>query len=217
MMPINELAFGLVLLEILTQPAILVRSGTRRDVAVERDDAPRAEVVSVVARAHWPRQIAEVCVIGGPVVPVGLVLVIAGTRFGPILVPPPARVVAIVVVGRRSVRIRVVAGREQHVVLKAVEQLRGVFRMLTLASVVAGAVGDVPGSDERSRRRRWRGGRSGRGAWRRRGCGRRRRGRGMVAACEDQRQTREKRAGLHISAHTRPDGAWPFSSVHASA
>src|SRR5438093_9716479 len=179
MMPINELAFGLVLLEILTQPAILVRSGTRRDVAVERDDAPRAEVVSVVARAHWPRQIAEVCVIGGPVVPVGLVLVIAGTRFGPILVPPPARVVAIVVVGRRSVRIRVVAGREQHVVLKAVEQLRRIFGMLSLPAAIAGAVGNIAGPDEGPRRRRRcrSRGRSGRGAWRRRGG--RRRGRGI--------------------------------------
>jgi hypothetical protein len=205
------------LLQILGQKDQLRRAGARRHVAVEGDDVPCAEVVTIEPRAHRARQIAEVRVIGRPVVAVGLVLVIAGARFGPVLVPPPARVVAIVVVGRRSVRIRVVAGREQHVVLEAVEQLRGVFRMLTLAPVVAGAVGDVAGSHERPGRGRWRGGRRGRGAWRRRGCGRRRRGRGMVAARENQRQTRGKRAGLHTSAHTRSDGIPPFPSVHASA
>src|SRR5207249_9136112 len=132
MMPIHELAFGLVLLEILTQPAILVSGGTGRDVAVERDDGPRAGIVAVVAGAHRARQIAEVRIVGCAVVTVGLVLVITGTRFGPGLVPSPARMIAIVVIGRRSVRIRVVAGREQHVVLQAVEQLRRIFGMLSL-------------------------------------------------------------------------------------
>src|SRR5205807_10671262 len=132
------------------------RRGHEARVAVQHDDVPGAELVAVVTLgriAGGRAEVAEIARGGGARV----VVVVARHRIGTGLVAPPARVVAVLVVGGGAVGIAGVAQRE-HGAGDAVEQGGG--------GLVVGAVAarDVARPYQRDTRRRLRDGHG-------RGCG----------------------------------------------
>src|SRR5439155_6769907 len=91
------------------------------DLAVQRDDMPRAKVVTVVALGGITRRGTEVAEVAGRVVT--HIVVIPGDRAGARLVAAPGGRVAVGVVATGPVRIRVVAQRE-HGARDRVHQIR---------------------------------------------------------------------------------------------
>src|SRR3989454_4224698 len=89
---------------------------------------PRAEVVAVITLAGIPAEDARIA--GAPIADIAerggarVVLVVAGHRIRAGLVPAPARVVAVLVIGGRAIREGGVAQGE-HGAGNAVEQRRG--------------------------------------------------------------------------------------------
>src|SRR2546428_11770233 len=79
--------------EIGPQPGILRRARGRRDVAVERDDMPGAELEAVITSAGGAGRGSEVGVIRGG--PGRGVLVIPGAWLRARLVPAPGRIVTV--------------------------------------------------------------------------------------------------------------------------
>ena len=124
--------------EIGAQPLFLRRARGLRDVAVEGDDVPVAQVVAVVALRGIARRRAEIAEV--PRRAGRAVLVVAGDRPGARLVPAPRGVVAVGVIGARPAGIGVVA-RQEHGAGDRVEQVCGE------GVAVAGAVCDVAGAD----------------------------------------------------------------------
>ncbi len=136
--PVGQPAQAWVAGEIVLEPLHLRRGGRLRDVAVERDDVPLAQIEAVVP---LPRRAGG----GGPeVIVVGLrvglrVVVVAGRRMGPGLVPAPGRRVAIGELAGRPVGVGVVPHGEDRRLRHRVEQLRGLF-VARLAGVARGDV-----------------------------------------------------------------------------
>src|SRR2546426_6027350 len=101
-MPVGERAALGAGRQIGAQPLLLGRARPVGDLAVQRDDVPRAEVVTVVALGGITRGRAEVAEVAGRVV--AHVVVIAGNRPGAGLVAAPSRGVAVRVVATRPAR-----------------------------------------------------------------------------------------------------------------
>src|SRR5260221_7841600 len=99
-MPIRERARSRVVLEVAAQPLDLRRLPIRRNRAVQRDDVPRAERVTVIAAPVGAGIVAEVVEVGLRMC--GQVVVVAGSWTGPRLVTAPARIVAVPKLRRRS-------------------------------------------------------------------------------------------------------------------
>ena len=102
--------------EIGLEPRLLRRAERRRDVAVvavEDDDVPGAEIVAVIALGGVSRGGTEVAEIPGRR-GARVVIVVPRPRIRARLVAAPARVVAVLVVGRGAVRIGAVAEREHR-------------------------------------------------------------------------------------------------------
>src|SRR5207244_4920079 len=96
------------------EPRFLRRAQGRghvRGVAVEDDDVPGAEIVAVIALGGVSRGGTEVAEIPGRR-GARVVVVVPRPRIRARLVAAPARVVAVLVVGRGAVRIGAVAERE---------------------------------------------------------------------------------------------------------
>src|SRR5207247_8288081 len=132
--------------EVSPEPLLLGRARAHGDVAVERHDVPRAEIVAVVSLGGIARRGAEVAeVVGGGRARV--ILVVAERGGGADLVPAPARVVAVLVVRERAARVDIVAEGEHGARSRVEDGGRGL--------IAAGAArGDGPGPDERRGRRR---------------------------------------------------------------
>jgi hypothetical protein len=112
----------------------------RVDVAVQRQDMPRTQIVTVKSPPRGTGIGAEIFEIG-----LGLprlVIVVAGRRPGSLLVPAPTRAVTIAETLRRSFGIGIVAGGKNRAA-NFVQQLRR-----RLALIVALATGDVAGADQ---------------------------------------------------------------------
>src|SRR5258705_12287650 len=112
MVPHGEQAFGRRSGEIGTQPMLLHRTGTDRDVAVERNDVPGAHVVAVVASTRWARERAEIAEVVGRAGDVVIVIARRGTR--PRLVPAPRRLVVTRELRGSAVSVHVVTEREHR-------------------------------------------------------------------------------------------------------
>ena len=106
--------------QVRAQPAQLCRAGAHIDVAVQRDDVPRAECVAVVSLAGVARGRAEVAEVAGGAG--RLVFVIARDWMGATLVTPPRRVIAARELGQAAALVGVVSRRE-HGARDTVEQL----------------------------------------------------------------------------------------------
>src|SRR5215470_6586580 len=112
--------------EIGPEPGILRRAGRRRDVAVEREDVPGAEVVAVIPPARRACGRTEVGIVGARARRV--VFVISRGWLGAILVAPPRGVIAVVELVCRAVVVGVVAEQvDRRGVGDGVEQLRSGF------------------------------------------------------------------------------------------
>ena len=136
-MPVGERAALGARREIGAQPLLLGRARPMRDLAVQRDDMPGAEVVTVVALGGITRRGPEVAEVAGRVVT--HIVVIPGDRAGARLVAAPGGRVAVGVVATRPVGIGVVAQRE-HGARDRVHQIRGE------RIPAPGAVGDISGA-----------------------------------------------------------------------
>ena len=155
------------------------------DVAVQRDDVPVAERVAVVAGAAIARRrgrrnsrsrACRWCRCRS--------LMVARARIRARQVPSPARLVAVVVVGRRAVEIGVVARGEDERLGHLVDQLRG--RLGVSAAVGADAVQSAMSpAPTRYAVRRY-------GGWGRRGRGGRDRASARSGACSSCRCTRKR-------------------------
>src|SRR5213080_1328477 len=111
MVPVREGAAEGMRGEVSPEPLLLSRASVHRDVAVERHDVPRAEIVAVVPLGRIARRGPEV----GEVVRGGrarVVLVVAERGARARVVPPPARVVTALVVRERPTRVDVVTEGE---------------------------------------------------------------------------------------------------------
>src|SRR5207244_9774127 len=128
--------------EVGLEPLLLGRAGAVRDVRVQGDDVPIAQVVAVIALRGVAGRRAEVAEIAGGAGRV--VIVVARCRPGARFVPTPGRAVAVRVVGARAIGVGVVAQGENGA-RDGVQQVRG-ERIR-----VHRAIGDVAGPDEDDR------------------------------------------------------------------
>src|SRR5258706_12838541 len=104
MMPIRQrAAMQVVFVEILAQPLPLRRARRIRDVAVERDDVPVAEVVAVEAEAERSGRRPEVRVIRAGATRHVIVIAWSGPR--PVAVASPPRLIAVREPRRRSIHV----------------------------------------------------------------------------------------------------------------
>src|SRR3954469_12969198 len=138
-MPDSQRAFHRVRGQIRAQPALLWRSGTHRDVAVQYDDVPGPELVAVVTFRRIVPERAEISEVSRGVR--GAVLVIPERRLCAALVAAPARPVAALEPPRRAVLVGVVPSRK-HRAGNSVQQIGGRF------VGGAGTGGDVAGTGQ---------------------------------------------------------------------
>ena len=141
-MPIGDGAALRARGEVGLEPLLLGRAGAVRDVRVQGDDVPIAQVVAVIALRGVAGRRAEVAEIAGGAGRV--VIVVARCRPGARFVPTPGRAVAVRVVGARAIGVGVVAQGENGA-RDGVQQVRG-ERIR-----VHRAIGDVAGPDEDDR------------------------------------------------------------------
>ena len=160
-MPVGGRAWNGVRGEFRPQPGSLRGTGRRRNLTVERNHAPRAERVGVVALTRGSRAGAEVRKICGRAR--HHIIVIA--RHGPRArqVPAPGWRVTVPEILGAATRIGVVSGGE-HCALQSIEQSRGGL------TARRSALGDVARADEHFRDERA-GRRRSAGLWRRRSRG----------------------------------------------
>src|SRR5688500_4835726 len=124
MVPDGRHAAGVALGEIRGQPLVLRRALARGHVAVQRHHVPGSELEAVVPEPGRPGIVAEVREIRRGTW--RLVIVVAGRGTRARLVTPPGRVVAVAEVGGRTLRVGVVAGREDRAA-DPVEERRRAF------------------------------------------------------------------------------------------
>src|ERR1051325_11933348 len=144
-MVVGQNALVRVRREIGPKPGILCRAGRRRNVAVEREDVPGAEVVAVIPAAGRPRRRSEIRVVGSRAR--RIVFVIPRGWLGAMLMAPPRRVIAVVELGGRAVVVGVVADIvDGRGVGDGIQQFGSGF----VAAITAAR--DVTGADEDLRR-----------------------------------------------------------------
>src|SRR4051812_822695 len=98
MMPIRQRAVGRMRGEICSKPCFLGRPIGHRDIAVQDDDVPRPEIVTIIARswcASGRPEIAEISGSAGRVV-----VVVSGSGFRARLLAAPRWVVTVRVLSR---------------------------------------------------------------------------------------------------------------------
>ena len=137
-MPVGERAALGARREIGEQPLLLGRARPMGDLAVQRDDMPGAEVVTVVALGGITRRGTEVAEVAGRVVT--HIVVIPGDRPSARLVAAPGGRVAVRVVATRPVRVGVVAQHEDGA-------RDGVHQICREGIPAPGAVRDISGAD----------------------------------------------------------------------
>ena len=110
MMPVGEGTALRARGEVGLKPLLLSGAGAVRNVGVQDDDVPIAQVVAVIALggvAGCRTEVAEIAGGAGSVV-----IVVARCRPGARFVPAPRRAVAVRVVGARAIGVGVVAQGE---------------------------------------------------------------------------------------------------------
>ena len=145
-MPVGERALLGVCGKVRFEPLLLRRPGGHRDLGVQRDDVPVAEVGAVVAARgvvgrgrELPQLSREVSQVARG--PGGGVIEVAGDGVGPRQLASPVRIVAAGVIGRRSGGSGGVAGHDD-VPRQGIEERGG------RGAVCVGAGRDIPGHEE---------------------------------------------------------------------
>ena len=124
MVPVGHRALGAADREVGLKPLVLRRSGAGRHVAIERHDVPGPDIVAVVPKTRETCDRAEVGIVGEGRRRVVLVIARRGARAR--LVASPRQIVAVTVLLRGAVFVRVVAGREDH----SVDRIQQSHRLL---------------------------------------------------------------------------------------
>src|SRR5262245_21142144 len=108
MMPVGERALRAARREVAPQPLPLRRRIGSRQVAVQRDDVPRAQLEAVVTETSNARLRSEVFEVGRPC---GIAVVLMIARHWPrsAFLAAPHRVVTVPILTRRSAEVGVVA------------------------------------------------------------------------------------------------------------
>lgn len=150
-MPVKQRAFAGIRLKILPEPFILPSiwpAGHVVTVAVERDDVPCTDVITVISQARFARRRAKVFIIGCAVF--CYIIMVSGRRVDTVFVHAPGWAKAVAVFGPGSLSLNVVARGKDDCLGELRQQVAGHL----VSDVRFAAVGNVTRADKHNWGRR---------------------------------------------------------------